>query len=62
MGRLYFITISCLLDGATLDYKKIFDETFTQGVHYESDGRSRSDASKRYGSGGLLKGKNICYL
>jgi modulator of drug activity B len=37
--------------------KKYFDESFTQGVHYESDGRSRSDASKRYGSGGLLKGK-----
>lgn len=37
--------------------KKYFDETFTQGRHYESDGRSRSDASKTYGSGGLLKGK-----
>lgn len=37
--------------------KKYFDETFTQGVHYASDGRSRSDASKTYGSGGLLKGK-----
>ena len=37
--------------------KKYFDETFTQGRHYESDGRSRSDASKTYGTGGLLKGK-----
>src|SRR5574344_2653318 len=37
--------------------KKYFDETFTQGRHYESDGRSRSDVSKTYGSGGLLKGK-----
>ena len=37
--------------------KKYFDETFTQGRHYESDGRSRSDASKTYGSGGLLQGK-----
>ena len=37
--------------------KKYFDETFTQGRHYSSDGRSRSDASKLYGSGGLLTGK-----
>ncbi|QKF73507.1 flavodoxin-like fold domain-containing protein, putative NAD(P)H (quinone) dehydrogenase/reductase [Aliarcobacter faecis] len=37
--------------------KKYFDETFTQNRHYESDGRSRSDESKKYGSGGLLKGK-----
>ena len=32
--------------------KKYFDETFTQGRHYTSDGRSRSDESKTYGSGG----------
>ena len=31
--------------------KKYLDETFTQGRHYSSDGRSRSDASKLYGSG-----------
>ena len=37
--------------------KKYFDETFTQGVHYSSDGRSRSYASKLYGSGGLMQGK-----
>ena len=37
--------------------KKYIDETFTQGVHYSSDGRSRSDESKTYGSGGLLTGK-----
>ena len=37
--------------------KKYLDETFTQGRHYSSDGRSRSDASKLYGSGGLLTGK-----
>ena len=37
--------------------KKYLDETFTQGRHYASDGRSRSDASKLYGSGGLLTGK-----
>ena len=37
--------------------KKYFDETFTQGRHYTSDGRSRNDESKTYGTGGLLKGK-----
>ncbi len=37
--------------------KKYIDETFTQGRHYASDGRSRNDASKLYGSGGLLQGK-----
>lgn len=34
--------------------KKYFDEVLTQGKHYLSDGRSRDDASKKYGSGGLL--------
>ena len=37
--------------------KKYFDETFTQGRHYVNDGRSRSDETKKYGSGGLLNGK-----
>ncbi|ADG93239.1 NAD(P)H dehydrogenase (quinone) [Arcobacter nitrofigilis DSM 7299] len=37
--------------------KKYIDETFTQGRHFASDGRSRDDASKLYGSGGLLTGK-----
>ena len=37
--------------------KKYIDETFAQGVHYENDGRSREDASKLYGSGGLMKDK-----
>ncbi|XPV70406.1 MAG: NAD(P)H-dependent oxidoreductase [Halarcobacter sp.] len=37
--------------------KKYIDETFTQGRHFASDGRSRDDASKLYGSGGLMKGK-----
>jgi len=37
--------------------KKYFDEVLTQGVHYESDGRSRQDPSKTYGSGGLLQSK-----
>jgi len=40
--------------------KRYIDEVFTKGHHnglYESDGRSRSDASKKYGSGGLLQDK-----
>ena len=42
--------------------KKYFDEVLTQGVHYASDGRSRDDASKTYGSGGLLKGQYMLSL
>ncbi|RXJ60309.1 NAD(P)H-dependent oxidoreductase [Candidatus Marinarcus aquaticus] len=42
--------------------KKYFDEVLTQGKHYVSDGRSREDASKTYGSGGLLKGKYMLSL
>lgn len=39
--------------------KKYYDDVFTagHGVLYESDGRTRSDASKKYGSGGLVQGK-----
>ncbi len=39
--------------------KKYIDEVFTlgHGALYASDGRSRSDASKKYGSGGLIEGK-----
>lgn len=39
--------------------KKWIDEVFTlgHGSLYESDGRTRADASKKYGSGGLLQGK-----
>ncbi len=39
--------------------KKYIDEVFTagQGSLYASDGRSRSDASKKYGSGGLIHDK-----
>jgi modulator of drug activity B len=38
--------------------KKYIDDVFTAGHGrlYASDGRSRSDASKKYGSGGLLQG------
>lgn len=40
--------------------KKYIDEIFTGGtgtVTYANDGRSRDDASKHYGSGGLMKEK-----
>ena len=37
--------------------KKYFDEVFVQGVQFANDGRTRTDNSKRYGSGGLLQGK-----
>ncbi|MEC5319926.1 NAD(P)H-dependent oxidoreductase [Brenneria populi subsp. brevivirga] len=39
--------------------KKYVDEVFTagHGSLYASDGRTRSDSSKKYGSGGLLQGK-----
>jgi modulator of drug activity B len=39
--------------------KKYIDEVFSTGVNsvtYVSDGRSRTDASKKYGSGGLMQG------
>lgn len=43
-----------------MDGKKWIDEVFTLGYDflYESDGRTRSDDSKKYGSGGLLQDKN----
>ncbi|HGM6712997.1 TPA: NAD(P)H-dependent oxidoreductase, partial [Serratia marcescens] len=39
--------------------KKYIDEVFTagHGSLYASDGRTRSDAAKKYGSGGLIQGK-----
>jgi modulator of drug activity B len=40
--------------------KKYIDDIFSGGVNtvtYESDGRSRNDHSKTYGSGGLMEGK-----
>ncbi|MFT7004813.1 MAG: modulator of drug activity B [Sulfurimonas sp.] len=39
--------------------KKYIDEVFSAGDHnglYINDGRTRSDVSKRYGSGGLMQG------
>ncbi len=46
--------------GAPWTVKKWMDEVFTygHGKLYTSDGRTRSDASKKYGSGGLLQGKH----
>ena len=41
--------------------KKYMDEIFSYGkdtVTYVSDGRTRSDTSKKYGSGGLMQGKH----
>lgn len=41
--------------------KKYIDEIFSAGVNtitYESDGRSRTDPTKTYGSGGLMKEKH----
>ncbi|WP_309498539.1 NAD(P)H-dependent oxidoreductase [Sulfurovum sp.] len=40
--------------------KKYIDEVFSAGMNtvtYASDGRSREDPSKKYGSGGLMQGK-----
>lgn len=41
-------------------FKKYIDETYTTGLGqlWESDGRSSTDASKYYGSGGLLQNKH----
>lgn len=45
--------------GAPWTVKKYMDDVFTEGHGslYASDGRTRSDASKKYGSGGLVQGK-----
>ncbi|MGB9191645.1 MULTISPECIES: NAD(P)H-dependent oxidoreductase [unclassified Acinetobacter] len=45
--------------GAPWTVKKYIDGIFTagHGILYTSDGRSRSDASKKYGSGGLIHDK-----
>lgn len=45
--------------GAPWTVKKYIDDVFTEGhgVLYASDGRTRSDASKKYGSGGLIHDK-----
>lgn len=45
--------------GAPWTVKKYIDDVFTagHGSLYANDGRSRSDASKKYGSGGLIYAK-----
>ena len=45
--------------GAPWTVKKYLDEVFTAGHGhlYANDGRTRSDASQKYGSGGLIQGK-----
>lgn len=45
--------------GAPWIVKKYLDEVFTagHGSLYANDGRTRSDASQKYGSGGLIQGK-----
>ena len=45
--------------GSPWTVKKYIDDIFTEGhgVLYASDGRSRSDVSKKYGSGGLIHDK-----
>lgn len=46
--------------GAPWTVKKYIDDVFTEGHGslYANDGRSRVDASKKYGSGGLIHDKN----
>lgn len=46
--------------GVPWTVKKYIDDVFTEGHGslYANDGRSRSDASKKYGSGGLIHDKN----
>ena len=45
--------------GAPWTVKKYIDDIFTEGhgTLYASDGRSRSDTAKKYGSGGLIHDK-----
>jgi modulator of drug activity B len=41
-------------------FKKYIDEVYTAGIGevlYKDDGRTRSDLSRKYGSGGLMNGK-----
>ncbi|KAF1052525.1 MAG: Modulator of drug activity B [Stenotrophomonas maltophilia] len=45
--------------GAPWTVKRYLDEVFTagHGSLYANDGRTRSDASQKYGSGGLIQGR-----
>ncbi|WP_311063227.1 NAD(P)H-dependent oxidoreductase [Halomonas sp. DWK9] len=46
--------------GTPWTVKRYIDEVFTEGhgALYASDGRSRQDPTKQYGSGGLLQGRH----
>jgi modulator of drug activity B len=46
--------------GAPWTVKKYIDEVFTEGHAslYANDGRSRTDATKKYGSGGMIQGRH----
>lgn len=46
--------------GAPWTVKRYIDEVFTagHGTLYANDGRTRSDPSRQYGSGGLLQGRH----
>ncbi len=61
MGGHHHLADAVLVDGRTWTVKKYMDDVFTEGhgALYASDGRTRSDASKKYGSGGLIPGQNL---
>lgn len=44
-------------------YKKYVDEVFNSGLHsktlLDNDGRTRSDPSRQYGTGGHMQGKKF---
>jgi NADPH dehydrogenase (quinone) len=59
-AELFFIQSPVFWMGLPWLGKKYIDEIFSAGVNtvtYSSDGRSRNDPSKMYGSGGLMEGK-----
>lgn len=49
--------------GAPWIYKKYVDEVFNSGLHskvlLDSDGRTRSDPTRQYGTGGRMQGKKF---
>lgn len=49
--------------GAPWIYKRYVDEVFNAGLHskrfMENDGRSRSDSTRQYGTGGLMQGRGF---
>lgn len=60
-ANLFFVQSPVYWMGLPWLGKKYIDEIFSAGVNtitYESDGRSRTDPTKTYGSGGLMKEKH----